>query len=163
MTRAMGNLVMVLVAAVIITIVLAFMANNASLQNAASDDAEPSAVEDPPSTSPPAAPTTTVPPTTVAPTTVAPTTVPPSTGPPTSTIRPATDATGSVDNDDEQPETSVLGETLAQESSGITELPDTGLATTGRWVVIATAIMAIGGLARNAGRDHADGDLALLP
>ena len=57
----------------------------------------------------------------------------------------------------------VLGVTLAQDGSTTERLADTGPIDIGRWLVIATSIMAVGGLARNAGRDHAEGLLTVLP
>ncbi len=60
------------------------------------------------------------------------------------------------------PATEVLGVTVVQESdSG--RLADTGAGGFGRWIVLAAGIAATGGLVRNAGRDHAEGDLRLLP
>ncbi len=57
----------------------------------------------------------------------------------------------------------VLGVTVAQGSSSAEQLADTGPIEIGQWLVIATSIMAVGGLARNAGRDHAEGLLTVLP
>jgi hypothetical protein len=63
----------------------------------------------------------------------------------------------------DEPETSVLGTAITQETSSAEELAQTGPVALGQWFVIAAAIIATGALARNAGRDHADGLLTVLP
>ena len=65
-----------------------------------------------------------------------------------------------ADSDD----ASVLGAVQVQEGDGPEEaLADTGPIEAGQWIVIALAVMATGGLAHNASRDHAEGLLTVLP
>lgn len=56
----------------------------------------------------------------------------------------------------------VLGATQAQETEP-ESLADTGGGLLGQWIILATGIAATGGIVRNAGRDHAEGELTLLP
>ncbi|MEM9466925.1 MAG: hypothetical protein AAGA90_16250 [Actinomycetota bacterium] len=58
--------------------------------------------------------------------------------------------------------TGVLGQTEVLDTSS-ESLANTGPVEASQWFVLATGVIAVGALARNAGRDHADGLLTVLP
>ena len=178
MSRAVSNLLIVLTMAVVVTAILAFTSNGvrfddagpASLDAPAAEPDETAAetdTDDPPAETGDAAAGDE--PATDDETSTAEAAAPEATTPDHLDPAPADDPAGAADtettDDTETADdagTDVLGATQVQEIS-TDELANTGPGLVAQWLVIATGIAATGGLLRNAGRDHADGELSLLP
>ncbi|MEM8709005.1 MAG: hypothetical protein AAGE98_21265 [Actinomycetota bacterium] len=59
-------------------------------------------------------------------------------------------------------EAQVLGAVVVQETESNAELAETGPLDTLRWIIVASGVIAAGGMVRGAGRDHARGGLSLM-